>query len=84
MEPEMSFITWSISLGTIVELCSILLGGAVFVSTVHRRMDKIDTELEKVRELLTKTAVMDSRLVAIEADIREMRHGRGFIVQPPM
>ena len=57
-------------------------GGIIFVSTMSKRIDKIDRELEQVRELLTKTAVLDARLLATEADIRELRHGRGFVVDP--
>jgi hypothetical protein len=40
------------------------------------------TEIKKVGDVLIKMAVTDQRLLGVEQDVRELKHGRGFIRGP--
>ena len=86
-------IEQTITIGNIIEIASILAGGiTVFVSlrnTVTNIKDdvaEIQTEIKKLGDVLIEQADiqaqlrgLDRRVSASEQDIREMRHGRGFI-----
>ena len=79
-------IDTSISLGNILEIGSIIIGGlgAIFtlrntVTNLKNDMVDMKAELKKVGEVLIKLAVTDTRLTNLENDIRELKHGEGFI-----
>ena len=79
-------IEQSITIGNIIEIGSILGGGiGVFVTlrlTVANIKDEVSgmqTEIKKLADVITRMAVADVRLTNIEQDIRELRHGRGFV-----
>jgi len=80
---------WHVSIGTIVEVVAILTGGLFFMWSMKARVDLMSTEISglktevtKLADILTKLAVYDQRLLNIEKDIDEMRHGIGFVVKP--
>lgn len=80
---------WRISVGTLIEIITILGGGLFFLYGMKARIDLMSVELvalkaaiAKLSEILTQLAVQDQRLLNIENDIKEMRHGVGFIVRP--
>lgn len=80
---------WHVSIGTIIEVVTILAGGLFFLYGMKSRIDLMSVELialkaaiAKLSDILTKLAVQDQRLLNIENDIQEMRHGIGFIVKP--
>lgn len=80
---------WHISIGTVAEVLSILLGGMFFLWNMKSRVDlmsleiaSLRTEVGKLSDILTTVAVQDQRILNIEGDIKEMRHGVGFIVKP--
>jgi hypothetical protein len=80
---------WHISIGTIVEVIAIMSGGLLFLYGMKGRLDvmsieisSLKSEIAKLSDILTKVAVQDQRILSIEADIKELRHGVGFIVKP--
>ena len=82
-------IDFTITIGNIIEIGAILGGGGtVFVTlrnTVANMKDDVaamQTEIKKLAEVITKMAVTDVRLTNVEQDIRELRHGRGFVQGP--
>jgi hypothetical protein len=79
-------IEQTITIGNIIEIISILAGGVtVFVTlknTVTNIKDDVagmQLELKKLADVVTRMAVTDVRLTNLEQDIRELRHGRGFV-----
>lgn len=86
-------IDFTVTMGNIIEIGVIAGGGLVAIVTVknsvsnlgkdlhHMRSDFDDMkkEIEKVGEVLIKMAVTDQRLLNAETDIRELRHGEGFV-----
>lgn len=89
-------IEQTITIGNIIEIVVIGAGGiSVFVTmkntvaSIKREVDAMQTELKKLGEILIAQAdmrgemrVLDTRVLAIEGDIRDMQHGRGFIKGP--
>lgn len=49
------------------------------VKVIKVQMDGITENLKTLNSLLTKVAVQDNRINSIEDDIRDMKHGKGFI-----
>lgn len=79
-------IEQTITIGNIIEIVSILAGGlTVFVTlknTVAHIKDDVNGmqfELKKLADVVTRMAVTDVRLTNLEQDIRELRHGHGFV-----
>jgi hypothetical protein len=86
-------VDYSITIGNIIEILSIVLGGfAVFMTlknnVANLKVDVIEMQVDirKLSDILIKMAdmrgelrVIDSRLSGAEHDIREMRHGKGFV-----
>lgn len=86
-------IEQTITVGNIIEIASVLGGGlAVFITlrnTVANLKEDVlgmQTEIKKMSEILIAQAdirgeikVLENRLATTESDIRELRHGRGFI-----
>lgn len=76
----------TITIGNVIEISVIALGGLITVITLKNRMsdmtnDIVDMkqELKKVGEVLIQMAVTDQRVTNLERDVRELRHGDGFI-----
>lgn len=86
-------IDLTITVGNIIEIAVIACGGIAAVVTVRnsvvnlgRDLSRMEAdfmdmkiEIKKVGEVLVKMAVTDTRLMNVEQDIREMKHGQGFI-----
>lgn len=89
-------IDYSISIGHIFEIVSFLVGGiyalAMIKSNVGMLKDevgKMQTEIEKLSEIISRQAAAESRLNALDTrmggfdkDIRELRHGKGWVTGP--
>jgi len=82
-------IEQTITIGNIVEIVAICGGGlTVFItlrSTVANMKEDVtamQAEIKKLAEVITKMAVTDVRLTNVEQDIRELRHGEGFVKGP--
>lgn len=80
---------WHVSVGTVIEVISIFCGGLFFLYGMKNRIDlmalelgSLKAEISKLSDILTKLAVQDQRILNIENDIKDLRHGVGWIVKP--
>lgn len=80
-------IDYTITVGNIIEVSAFLGGVAVAaislkgtVSRLKDDMTDMKAEIKKVGEVLIKMAVTDTRLNNLEQDIRELKHGEGFVL----
>lgn len=81
---------WHVSIGTLIEVIAILAGGLFFLWGMKARVDmmavelaSLKSEIAKLSDILTKLAVQDQRILNVESDIKDLRHGIGFIVKTP-
>jgi prefoldin subunit 5 len=79
-------IEQTITVGNIIEIISIIGGGiAVFVTlkatvgNLKEQVVEMQAEIKKLADVITRMAVTDIRLTNLEMDVRELRHGRGFV-----
>jgi hypothetical protein len=86
-------IEQTITLGNIIEIVSIIGGGITVFVTLRNTVANIKTEvagmqieIKKLGEILIAQAnirgeikVIETRMLAAEQDIRELRHGDGFV-----
>ena len=79
-------IDYTITIGNIVEIGSIIGGGLLALVTLRNTVNNLKTdmtdmktEIKKVGEVLVKMAVTQTRLDNVEQDIRDLKHGHGFI-----
>jgi len=82
-------IEQTITIGNIVEIVAICAGGlTVFimlrntVANIKEDVSGMQIEIKKLSDVITKMAVTDVRLTNLEQDVRELRHGRGFVQGP--
>lgn len=77
---------FTVNFSNIIEV-SIIVGG-LFISAgsfkrvvidLEKRMASVEERIGQLGAVLTKLAVQSERLGRVESDIRELRHGRGFI-----
>lgn len=86
-------INWTIDAGTILQIVAFGITVTVFIVSIKGNVSNmkdditdIKTELKALREVLTtqatQTVRLDNqgkRLDRLEEDIRELRHGEGFV-----
>ena len=77
----------SIKLGDILTIASFVgMGVAAYYKVkadlrVHNvRLTSVETACVQMAATLTQVAVQDNRLVNLENDVRELRHGEGFVL----
>jgi hypothetical protein len=89
-------IDYTITIGNIIEIASIVGGGLAVLWTLKADVTalKLDltamqTEIKKLGEILVNLAdirgeirVLETRVTASEQDIRELRHGHGLLRGP--
>lgn len=89
-------IEQTITIGNIIEIVSMIGGGLVVFITLKNTVANIkievagmQTEIKKLGDILIAQAdmrgeikVLETRLLANEQDIRELRHGDGFVKGP--
>src|SRR5437899_3253480 len=96
-------IDYTITIGNIVEIGSIVGGGVLVLWTLKADVNSLkagakslkddlaamQVEIKKLGDILVNLAdirgeikVLDTRLTATEQDIRELRHGDGFVKGP--
>lgn len=80
-------IDYSISLGAIAQTVVIFGGGLVALGVLRRTVGDMEREIVEIKKDykdLTRTvaqiAVQDSRINRLEEDVRDLRHGRGLII----
>lgn len=83
----------TITVGNIIEIGVLAIGGVGAIFTIkssvgNMKNDLIDlkAEMKKIGEVLVAQAAADARITAsdqrlnnLEQDLRELRHGRGFV-----
>jgi prefoldin subunit 5 len=79
-------IEQTITIGNIIEIFSIIGGGLTVlvtlkntVSNIRDKVDGMQKEIQKLAEVITKMAVTDLRITNLENEVRDLRHGRGFV-----
>lgn len=89
-------IDWTISVGSLIQVAAIAGGGLLVlitmrntVAVLQRDVASIQVEIKKMGDILTKMAVAetrlddtDTRLTNVERDLRDLRHGQGFVRGP--
>lgn len=86
-------IQWSITVGNIIEIAVIAVGGIIFMLKMQNRVDLLALEVthvedqlklmsksfEQIGEVLTKVALQDQRISSMEHRLEELAHGEGFV-----
>lgn len=50
----------------------------------NQKIDKQSNEIGRLGEIVTTQGRFDERLMTLRRDVDELRHGRGFVVPPPI
>ena len=83
----------TVTIGNIIEIVTIACGGIAAVVAVRNSVTNLGKdltrmeadffdmkiEIKKVGDVLIQMAVTDTRLTNAEQDIRELKHGQGFV-----
>jgi hypothetical protein len=79
-------IDYTITIGNLVEIASIIGGGLMVmitlrsdVANINSEMSGIQLEVKKIGDVLITQADQNRRILHLEEDFRELRHGHGFI-----
>lgn len=79
-------IDYTITAGNIIEIGSILTGGLYALATIKSNVGLLKTEvgemqneIKKITDILINQADQNRRIIHLEDDLRELRHGRGFV-----
>jgi archaellum component FlaC len=82
-------IDYTITAGNIIEIGSIIIGGLYALATIKSNVGMLKTEvsemqseIKKISEVLINQADQNRRIIHLEEDVRELRHGRGFVQGP--
>jgi len=79
-------IDLTITIGNIIEISTITVGLISMFVALKGTVTQLKFEVKEVKEdvralnkVVVELAVTDRRLTSAEEDIRELRHGRGFV-----
>lgn len=86
-------IDWSVSVGNLLQILVIVTGGvSVFftlrsdvrvirhdMQNMKERQDALNEAFKQLGTILTQVAIQDQRLVQMADEIKELKHGRGFV-----
>lgn len=86
-------IDYTITMGNLIEISSIIGGGILVLTTLKSDVSALKTganevrfdlgemqaEIKKIGEVLITQADQNRRIMHLEEDVRELRHGHGFI-----
>lgn len=79
-------IDYTITVGNLVEIASIIIGGILVMQTVRSDVknmktdvEGIQTEVKKIGDVLITQADQNRRILHLEEDLRELKHGEGFV-----
>lgn len=80
-------IDYTVGVGNLIQIVAFvataIYGIAVLrgtVGTLKSDMVEVKDELKKVAEVLKELAVTNKRLDYLEEDLRELKHGEGFVL----
>lgn len=76
----------TITVGNLIEITTILLGGIVVFLSLKNTVGQLGcdvvelkADIKALNKVVISMAVADQRITVAEQDIRELRHGRGFV-----
>jgi hypothetical protein len=79
-------IDYTITIGNLVEIASIIGGGLMVLITLRgdvanmkAEVGGIQQEIKKIGDVLITQADQNRRILHLEEDFRELRHGHGLI-----
>lgn len=79
-------IDYTITVGNLVEIASIIIGGILVMQTVRSDVKNMKTDVEgiqkevkKIGDVLITQADQNRRILHLEEDLRELKHGEGFV-----
>lgn len=86
-------IDYTITIGNMIEIASIVGGGVLVLMAMKSDVSSLKTganelrldlgemqkEIKKIGEVLITQADQNRRIMHLEEDVRELRHGRGFV-----
>ena len=86
-------VDYTITIGNIIEIGSIIGGGLLVLMTLKNdvvslklgaqelrsEIGEMQIELKKIGQVLVTQADQNRRIMHLEDDVRELRHGRGFV-----
>ena len=79
----------TVTLGTLLQIIVFLGGGLIAFVRVQGKLEmlslrvkNLETSSANIGTILQAVAVQSQRLTALEQDLRELRHGKGFIRGP--
>lgn len=79
----------TITLGTLVQIVVFLSTGLIAFVRVQGKLEmlslrvkNLETTSANIGTILSSVAVQSQRLTALEQDLRELRHGEGFVRGP--
>lgn len=89
----MPFMEWSISLGNILTIISVVGAATTFIWTMRGDINIVKNDIRYLQEsqkalteafsqlgkILTSVAVQDTRLNMIEKKLDELAHGHGYV-----
>jgi hypothetical protein len=82
-------IDYTITVGNLVEIAAIIGGGLMVMITLRgdvanmkAEVGAIQVEIKKIGDVLITQADQNRRILHLEEDVREMRHGHGFVQGP--
>lgn len=82
-------IDYTITIGNMVEIGSIVIGGLYALATIKSNVGMLKTEvgemqveIKKISDVLINQADQNRRIIHLEDDMRDLRHGRGFVKGP--
>jgi hypothetical protein len=85
----MMTVDYTITVGNIIEIASIVIGGLYALATIKSNVgllkvevSEMQSEIRKISEVLINQADQNRRIIHLEEDVRELRHGRGFVQGP--
>ncbi len=85
----MMVLEYSITIGNVIEICSIVVGGLYALATIKSNVGLLKTEvgemqieIKKISDVLINQADQNRRIIHLEEDVRELRHGHGWVQGP--
>ena len=78
----------TITLGTVIQTILVVAGGFTFLITMGNAVKTLGTDvvdlkqdIKKLNENVIQIAVQNTRINRLEEDIRDLKHGKGFVVE---